>query len=88
VLGDLLKRAVNLVVLALAALAFFRVPLGGKTPAQHVAAILATPPAREAAASIGDAAKGLGDRVIKEIERARADAREARDDKPAPPPPK
>jgi hypothetical protein len=84
VLGELVKRLLNLAVLALAALAFFRVPLGRRTPAEHVAAIFATPPAREAASALADAAAHLGERVAAEVERARASGA----DKPAAAPPK
>jgi hypothetical protein len=56
VLGDFMKRLFNGAVLLLAALTFFLVPVGRRTPAQHVLAIFTTPPAREAAAALADAA--------------------------------
>lgn len=46
-LGDLAKRAVNLAVLLLAAVAFFLVPFGRRTLYQHVKAIFTTEPAQE-----------------------------------------
>ena len=60
VLGDLAKRVVNGVVLCVAAMTFFLVPLGGKTLAEHLAGVLGTQPAREAAA----ACAGAGRRVV------------------------
>ena len=59
-LGDLAKRVVNLVVLCVAAMAFFLVPLGRKTLAEHLAGVLGTGAAREAAA----ACAGAGRRVV------------------------
>ncbi len=55
-IGALAKRLAEGAVLVLAAIAFFLVPLGGKTPAQHVVAIFTTKPAREAGAALADAA--------------------------------
>jgi hypothetical protein len=57
VLGDFVKRVVNGVVLLLAALTFFLVPIGRKTMAQHVVAIFSTAPAHEAAVDVADAAR-------------------------------
>ncbi len=56
-LGDFVKRVVNGLVLLLAALTFFLVPIGRKTAAQHVVAIFSTEPAREAAVDLAVAAK-------------------------------
>ena len=56
-LGDFVKRGVNGLVLFLAALTFFLVPIGRKTPAQHVVAIFSTEPAHEAAAELAIAAR-------------------------------
>lgn len=70
-LGDLLKRVVNVFVLALAALAFVTVKVGGKTPLQHVLAIARTPPARQAAAAFADVARETAHRVAREIADAR-----------------
>ena len=50
--GDLIKRLFNGVVLLLALLMFFLVPLGKKTAAQHVIAIFSTKPAKEAAQAV------------------------------------
>lgn len=67
-LGEVAKRVVNGVVLLLAAVTFFLVPLGGKTPAQHVVAIFTTPSAREAAG----AAAGAGRKVVTSVKEMRA----------------
>ncbi len=56
-LGDFVKRVVNGLVLLLAALTFFLVPIGRKTAAQHVVAIFSTRPAHEAAADFAVAAR-------------------------------
>lgn len=71
-LGDLVKRVVNGVVLATAALAFFVVPLGRRTLAQHVVAIFTTPPAREAATACVDAAHLLVERASAQVDAIRA----------------
>jgi hypothetical protein len=71
VLGDLFKRLVNGVVLLLGALAFFLVPVGGKTAAQHLVAIFSTKPAQEAAVAFADAARQLAQEVAREVEHAR-----------------
>ena len=70
-IGDLIKRLFNGVVVLLAALTFFLVPVGGKTPAQHLVAILTTAPAREAASAFRDAAARMAARVASEAERFR-----------------
>jgi hypothetical protein len=75
VLGDLVKRIVNGAVLFVAVVAFFLVPFGRRTLAQHVAAIVGTAPAREAATACADA----GRRVLGELRPARK--------APPPPPP-
>ena len=69
--GDLIKRLFNGVVVLLAALTFFLVPVGGKTPAQHLVAIFTTPPAKEAAAAFAGAAKRAAVRAVQEVERLR-----------------
>ncbi|MEP7119907.1 MAG: hypothetical protein ABJE95_03310 [Byssovorax sp.] len=56
-LGDFVKRVVNGLVLLLAALTFFLVPIGRKTAAQHVVAIFSTEPAHEAAVDLAVAAR-------------------------------
>lgn len=76
-LGDLIKRIFNLAVLGLAALAFFFVPVGRKTPAQHVVAIFRTTPAREAASAFADAAR----QIVAQV-RAELDAGDASGGKP------
>jgi hypothetical protein len=72
--GELIKRFFNGMVFFLAVLTFFLVPLGKKTPAQHVAAIFSTKPAHEAAASIADAARKLSIIVAAEITEIRRTA--------------
>ena len=72
-LGDLIKRIFNLAVLGLAILAFFLVPLGGKTPAQHFVAIFRTPPAREAAREFSEAARRVVGQVRAELSERKAD---------------
>jgi hypothetical protein len=63
VLGDFVKRVVNGLVLLLAALTFFLVPIGRKTAAQHVVAIFSTEPAHEAAVDLAVAAKNAFQRA-------------------------
>lgn len=63
-IGSLAKRAVELAVLALAAYAFFRVPIGRRTTFEHLVAIFSTAPAREAADDYRSAAKELEDDLI------------------------
>jgi hypothetical protein len=63
VIGDVLRRLVNGIVVLLAGLAFFLVPVGGKTAAQHAMAIGASKPAREAATAFAGAAMAIADRV-------------------------
>ncbi len=46
-LGNLAKRAVNLAVLALAAVTFFLVPFGRRTLYRHLVAVFTTEPAVE-----------------------------------------
>jgi hypothetical protein len=63
VLGDFVKRVVNGLVLLLAALTFFLVPIGRKTMAQHVVAIFSTAPAHEAAVDVAVAARKAFERA-------------------------
>jgi len=63
VVGDVLRRLVNGIVVLLAGLAFFLVPVGGKTAAQHAMAIGASKPAREAATAFAGAAMAIADRA-------------------------
>lgn len=66
-IGDFVKRLFNGAVLFLAALTFFLVPVGRKTPAQHLVAIFSTKPAREAGAAFADAARRATTRAKEEI---------------------
>ena len=68
-LGNFLKRLVNAAVLGLAALTFFLVPIGKKTAFQHVAAVLASPPAREAGTAIADTSRRVAGTVKGELEK-------------------
>jgi hypothetical protein len=83
VLGEVAKRVINGAVLFIAAITFFLVPVGRKTLAQHVMAIFATPPVREAA----DACAGAGRRVAERAEGEWKTARQAPSKPPAAPPP-
>lgn len=71
VLGDLVKRLVNGIVLLLGSLAFFLVPIGNKTTAQHVVAIFSTKPAKEAAVAFARAGRQMTAQVMAEVERAK-----------------
>jgi hypothetical protein len=96
VLGDFVKRVVNGLVLFLAALTFFLVPIGRKTSAQHVVAIFSTRPAHEAAADLAVAARKAFQRAgtaVAELRQAHAKAKRddsggggesGSDDEPAP----
>jgi hypothetical protein len=86
VLGDLVKRLVNGVVLLLGSLAFFLVPVGNKTGAQHLVAIFSTRPAKEAAVAFARAGKQMTDQVMAEVERTRKNPADMKI-KPATPPP-
>jgi hypothetical protein len=65
VLGELAKRVINLVVVVLAAITFFLVPLGSKTLYQHMRAIFATPAADE----LGRELKKTGEGVVQEVKK-------------------
>jgi hypothetical protein len=81
VLGDFVKRVVNGLVLLLAALTFFLVPIGRKTAAQHVVAIFSTRPAREAATDLAVAARKAFQRAGTAVAELReAHAKEKHDD--------
>ena len=69
--GDIIKRVVNAFVILLAALAFFLLPLGRLTPAQHCVAIFTTRPAKEAAVAFARAAREVTARVVAEVDEAR-----------------
>ncbi len=64
-LGELAKRLINLVVVVLAAITFFLVPLGSKTLYQHMRAIFATPAADE----LGRELKKTGEGVVQEVKK-------------------
>ena len=66
VLGELAKRLINLIVVVLAAITFFLVPLGSKTLFQHMRAIFATPAADE----LGRELKKTGEGVVQEVKNA------------------
>jgi hypothetical protein len=58
--------AAEVAVLLLAAYTFFFVPVGRRTPFEHVRAIFSTTPAREAADDFGAAGRKLKDKVVHE----------------------
>ena len=70
-------------VVLFAALAFFTVPVGKKTPAQHVVAIFKTRPAREAASAFADAARQIVKKVRSEMEEATSSPPPERDRRPS-----
>lgn len=72
--GDLIKRVFNGMVLLLALLMFFLVPLGKKTGAQHMVAIFSTKPAKEAAQAVSGSARRLTAVVAAELDRIRRTA--------------
>ena len=63
-LGNLGRRAIDLVVLLLALYAFAFVPLGKKTGLEHLRSILRTRPAEEAGHEILEAADRLRHRLL------------------------
>jgi len=72
VLGNFVKRLFNAAILFFGVFAFFTVPLGEKTGAEHAVAIFTTPPAREAGAAIASAAQEIVDRAVAEVEKVRS----------------
>lgn len=72
-LGELVKRVVNLAVIVLAAITFFLVPIGSgsKTLYQHVRAVFAT----EAADELGRELKKTGEDVVHEVKKGASSAR-------------
>jgi hypothetical protein len=84
VVGDFFKRLVNGVGFLLAALTFFLVPIGRRTAAQHVVAILSAPPAREAASAFGAVARRVSAQALAELERLRNPPLKAREPRPIP----
>jgi hypothetical protein len=83
VIGGIAKRLLNGAVTLVALVAFFSVPLGRKTLAQHLVAIFSTPPAREAASACVEAGRLVTARAAAEIGALRRGH-----DKPAPSPPR
>ena len=63
-LGELAKKAVNLVVVALAAVTFFLVPVGNKTLFGHAKALFATREADE----LGRALESTGRKLAEEVQ--------------------
>ncbi len=59
-----IARTVEVVILALAAYAFFCMPVGRRTPWGHVSAIFSTKPAKEAAQDVTAAGKKLRDKAF------------------------
>ena len=51
-------------VIAMAAYAFFFLPVGRRTPFGHVTAILSSQPAQEAAQDVGTASKEIKDKDV------------------------
>lgn len=70
-LGDLVKRIVNVAVLCIATATFFLVPIGRRTLSQHMVAIFTTPPAIECATACADAARRIVERAGAEMEAMR-----------------
>jgi hypothetical protein len=87
VVGDLIKRLFNGLVLLLAMLMFFLVPIGRKTAAQHLIAIFSTKPAKEAAESLSGAARKLTAVVAAELDKIRRTAELQSPKKQLPPQP-
>ncbi len=66
-IGNLARRLVNGLVLLLAAITFFLVPLGTKTMFQHLLAIGATPEAKELATGLHDKGGEVAGEVRREV---------------------
>lgn len=64
-IGELVKRAVNLAILGLAVLAFFTVPLGERTLFEHLSAIVATKEAKALGKGVEQAGKDVEKTVQK-----------------------
>ncbi|WP_437588154.1 hypothetical protein [Sorangium sp. So ce1000] len=71
VVGEFFKRLTNGVVFLLAALTFFLVPIGRKTAAQHLVAIVSTPPAQEAASAFAHIARRIATEARTELDKLR-----------------
>lgn len=86
-LGEVAKRVINGAVLFIAAMTFFLVPVGRKTLAQHLLAIFATSPAREAADACADAGRRVAGRASEEWRTARLPVKAPAGSPPAGSPP-
>ena len=62
-LGNLAKRAVNLAVLMLAAVAFFLVPFGKRTLYRHLVAVFTTDEAKEMKREV----QAKGQQIVEEV---------------------
>lgn len=71
---DLLKRLFNGIVLLLGLFTFFAVPIGKKTAAQHMVAILTTKPAKEAARAVSGATRKVTAALAAELDKMRREA--------------
>jgi hypothetical protein len=60
-------RGIEVLVIALAAYAFFFMPVGRRTPWGHVCAILSTRPAHEAAEDFSSTGKAMQAKVVGEV---------------------
>lgn len=65
--GRFVRSVAEIVVLLLAAYAFFRVPIGQKTSFEHLLAIFSTEPAREAAREYKAAGEELRDEIAERV---------------------
>jgi hypothetical protein len=61
------KAGCELVILLLAAYAFFYLPVGRKTPFEHLRAIMATPEAKEAVTDAQAAGQEMKEKVVDAI---------------------
>ncbi|KYF76397.1 hypothetical protein WME98_13520 [Sorangium sp. So ce296] len=80
--GDFFKRLTNGIVFLLAALTFFLVPIGRKTAAQHLVAIVSTPPAKEAASAFAHIARRITAEARTELDKLRNPPPAPREPKP------
>ena len=78
-MGSLLRRVLGLCLFCTAFVAVLAVPIGRKTTAEHLVAIMRTRPAREAVTAFGDVARRLATQAATEAERMRDDATAERD---------
>jgi len=62
-MGEAVKRSVNALVVVLAGVAFFTVPIGKRTLAGHAVAIFTTGPAKELGTAVESACKGVKKRA-------------------------